>query len=135
MTARRLQTLPAAVFLLLGGWCVLAPGMVVRLTFLDAATADTGATRFVMGCFGAQAALTGTILLMARSTPTTFLVFGLAGSLPFFAFNLWYTLVEPVLNGWMWLDVLGNVTILGCGLSGWHLARRERVAAASAAVP
>ncbi|MGB3555165.1 MAG: hypothetical protein WBA25_11060 [Jannaschia sp.] len=128
MTARGVQSALAAIFVLLGGWCMLLPGMVVGLVFLPGLDADGVPVRFVMGCFGAQAVLTGTILATARFTPTTFLVFGLAGSLPFFAFNVWFTLVEPVLNGWMWLDVLGNAGILACGLLGHYLARREGAA-------
>ena len=107
---------------------MVLPGMVVGLVFLPDLDADGLPVRFVMACFGAQAVLTGTLLATARFRPTTFLVFGLAGSLPFFAFNVWFTLVEPVLNGWMWLDVLGNAGILACGLFGHCLARREEVA-------
>ncbi len=78
-----------------------------------------------MGCFGAQAVLNGTILLTARFTSSTFLVFGLVGSVPFFAFNVWFTLVEPVLNEWMLLDIAGKLGILATGLWGWTLARRQ----------
>lgn len=128
MTARTLRLALAAIFGLLGGWCVLMPGFVVRLVFLPGPDTAGLPVRFVMGCFGAQAALTGTIIATARFTPTTFLVFGLAGSLPFFAFNVWFTVVEPVLNSWMWLDVLGNAGILACGLIGRRMALREEAA-------
>ncbi len=33
MTTRKLQTCLALIFLLLGAWCLLAPGMVIRLAF------------------------------------------------------------------------------------------------------
>ncbi len=40
MTPRRLQLCLAAIFLLLGMWCLLFPAMVVRVTFRpDLATA------------------------------------------------------------------------------------------------
>ncbi|MGR3373355.1 hypothetical protein [Pseudooceanicola nanhaiensis] len=125
MTARKLQTGLALIFLILGAWCLIAPAMVVRFTFQPEFNEATRQARFLMGCFGAQAVLNGTILLTARFTPTTFLVFGLVGSVPFFAFNIWFWLVEPVLNAWMLLDLAGNVGILACGLWGWALARHE----------
>ena len=125
MTAFRLQCLLSLIFLLLGAWCLLFPGTVVRFTFQPEFSDATRQARFLMGCFGAQAVLTGTVLLTARFTPITFLIFGLVGSVPFFAFNLWFTLAEPVLNAWMLLDFAGNVGILVTGVWGWSLARRE----------
>ena len=129
MTPRILQTCLAMIFLLLGGWCLLAPGMVVGLAFRPELATVTEQARFIMGCFGAQAVLCGAILLTARFTAMTFLVFGLVGSVPFFAFNIWFTLVEPVLNAWMLLDLAGNVGILVCGLWGWKLSRAEEAVA------
>jgi hypothetical protein len=125
MTTRKLQACLALIFLLLGAWCLLAPGMVVRFTFQPELNEATQQARFLMGCFGAQAVLNRTILLTARFTSSTFLVFALVGSVPFFAFNVWFTLVEPVLNEWMLLDIAGNLGILATGLWGWTLARRE----------
>ena len=125
MTVRTLQIVLASIFLVLGGWCLLFPGSVIKLVFLPGMNDATLQARFIMACFGAQAVLTGTILATARFTPTTFLVFGVMGSLPFFVFNVWFTVVEPVLNAWMWLDVFGNAGILACGLFGRHLALRE----------
>ncbi len=127
MTASRLQFILASIFLLLGGWCLLAPAMVIRLTFLPEFADATDQARFIMGCFGAQAVLTGTLMLTARFTPMTFLVFGLAGSIPFFAFNVWFVFVEPVLNQWMLLDFAGNLGILITGIWGWRLSRSEQL--------
>ncbi|MDU9006909.1 hypothetical protein [Sedimentitalea todarodis] len=126
MTAQRLQFLVALIFLVLGGWCLIFPAMVIRLTFLPEFAAATDQARFIMGCFGAQAVLTGTLMLTARFTPTTFLVFGLAGSIPFFAFNYWFVFVEPVLNQWMLLDFVGNLGILVAGIWGWRLSKQEQ---------
>lgn len=125
MTSRTLQICLAAIFLFLGAWCLLAPGMVVRLTFRPELATATEQARFLMGCFGAQAVLCGTIIATSRFTPTTFLVFGLVGSVPFFAFNIWFWLIEPVLNTWMLLDLAGNIGILATGLWGWRLSKRE----------
>lgn len=128
MTARHLQIALSLIFLLLGAWCLLAPGTVVRFTFRPELATATEQARFLMGCFGAQAVLNGTILATARFTATTFLVFGLVGSIPFFGFNAWFYFVEPVLNEWMLLDFAGNIGILTAGLIGWHLCRKEQVA-------
>ena len=126
MTSRTLQFCLAAIFLLLGTWCLLFPGMVVGIAFRPELATVTEQARFLMGCFGAQAVLCGTILATARFTPMTFLVFGLVGSIPFFVFNIWFWLIEPVLNSWMLLDLAGNVGILVTGIWGWHLSRREQ---------
>jgi len=101
--------------------------MVVRIAFRPELATVTEQARFLMGCFGAQAVLCGTILATARFTPMTFLVFGLVGSVPFFVFNVWFWLIEPVLNSWMLLDLAGNVGILVTGIWGWRLALRERL--------
>ena len=125
MTSRTLQSCLSAIFLLLGAWCLFFPGMVVGLTFRPELATPTDQARFLMGCFGAQAVLNGTILATARFSAVTFLVFGLVGSVPFFGFNIWFWLVVPVLNSWMLLDLAGNLGILTAGIWGWHLARKE----------
>ncbi len=125
MSSRALQIALAFIFLALGSWCLLFPSMVIELSFQPEFATPTQQARFMTGCFGAQAVLNGMILLTARFTPTTFLVFGLVGSVPFFAFNIWFTLVEPVLNAWMLLDFAGNLGILATGLWGWRVSRRE----------
>ncbi len=99
------------------------PGIVIRVTFQPELAVATEQARFIMGCFGAQAVLTGTLMLTAQFTATTFLVFGLVGSIPFFVLNYWFLFVEPVLNQWMLLDFAGNLGILVIGLWGWRLSR------------
>ena len=123
MTARKLQICLSLIFLLLGSWCLFFPGMVIDVTFRPELAVASEQARFIMGCFGAQAVLTGTIILTARFRPTTFLVFGLVGSIPFFVFNFWFLYIEPILNQWMLLDFAGNVGILMIGLWGWRLSR------------
>lgn len=123
MTARKLQPCLSLVFLLLGSWCLFFPSIVVETTFrLELAFASEQA-RLIMGCFGAQAVLTGAIILTARFSSMTFLVFGLAGSIPFFVFNFWFLFIEPVLNQWMLLDFAGNLGILVIGIWGWRLCK------------
>jgi hypothetical protein len=76
MTARTLQICLSLIFFLLGSWCLFFPGMVIEVTFRPEYATASDQARFIMGCFGAQAVLTGTIIWTARFTPTTFLVFG-----------------------------------------------------------
>ena len=123
MTPRVLQICLASIFLVLGSWCLFFPGTVIELTFRPEFAVASEQARFIMGCFGAQAVLTGTIILAARFTATTFLVFGLFGSIPFFIFNVWFLFVDPILNEWMLLDFAGNLGILVTGLWGWRLCR------------
>lgn len=66
MTARILQICLSLIFLLLGSWCLFFPGMVIELTFRPELAVATEQARFTMGCFGAQAVLTGTIIWTAR---------------------------------------------------------------------
>ncbi|MAQ86351.1 MAG: hypothetical protein CMH12_24660 [Maritimibacter sp.] len=123
MNTRILQICLSLIFVFLGSWCLFFPGMVIEVTFRPELAVASEQARFIMGCFGAQAVLTGTIIWTARFTPTTFLVFGLVGSIPFFVFNFWFLFIEPVLNQWMLLDFAGNLGILMIGLCGWRLSR------------
>ena len=123
MTSRTLQICLSLNFILLGSWCLFFPGMVIEMTFRPESIPASDQARFIMGCFGAQAVLTGTIIWTARFTPTTFLVFGLAGSIPFFVFNFLFLFIEPVLNQWMLLDFAGNIGIFVIGIWGWRLSR------------
>lgn len=122
---RLIQRLLAAPFLVLGGWCLLAPGQVERLSLRPGFIADTPASHLLLGCFGAQAVLCGLLVLLSRFTRRTFLVFGLAASIPFFGFNAWFYFVEPMFTPLMLLDVAGNLAILGLCLAGAARLRGE----------
>jgi len=84
---------------------------------------DTSA--LLMGCFGAQAVLCGSLMLLARFTAQTFLGFGLLASIPFFVFNAWFVWVAEMFTAWMLLDFAGNVSFLLIGIFGWRLMRHE----------
>ncbi len=79
----------------------------------------------MIACFGAQAVLGGVVILLSRFTPLTFLVFGLVGSVPFFGFNAWFYFIDPILNEWMLLDLVGNIVILISGIWGYKLRKKE----------
>jgi|SRR4249919_1223793 len=125
MRAHTLQRILALVFLVLGAWCLLQPRMVESLAIRPEHQVLNATSAVFIACFGAQAMLCGVLIWFARFTPKTYLAFGLLGSIPFFAFNVYFYFVVPIFTRWMLLDFVGNVVILACGLWGYRLARRE----------
>ena len=123
--ARRLKIGLAAVFIGLGGWCLVAPGTVEALSLREEYRHLSATTALLLGCFGAQAVLVGSLALLSRFTARTFLVFGLLASIPFFVFNAWFVFVSKMFTAWMLLDFAGNVSFLVIGLVGWRLMRGE----------
>ena len=124
MSARTAQFLIAAVFLVLGGWCLFAPASVIDLAIPEAYRDSTYLTRFTMACFGAQAVLFGLMALVTRWSARAFAVFAVL-LLPFFGFNYWFHYREPVLTSIGMLDFAGNVTMLVLAVLGWRAARAE----------
>lgn len=122
--ARRLRLGLSLIFLGLGGWCLVAPHMVERLSLQPDHQMLTVASAVLIGCFGAQAVLCGVLLAVARFDARAFLVFGLAGSIPFFVFNAYFVFVSRMFTSWMLLDFVGNLAILGLGLAGFAIMRR-----------
>lgn len=127
MTPRRIQTLLAFVFFGLGGWALLFPSQVLSLGLRPELYTGDRVTAIIMGCFGAQAVLGGTVMLLTRFTPGAFLVFGLLGSFPFFGFNYYFVFVEEVFTPWMLLDVFGNIAILGLCTMGYLGMKRAHM--------
>jgi hypothetical protein len=84
MSSRHIQVLLGLIFLALGGWVLLFPAQVEVLAFNPDYFIGTQASGVLLGCFGAQAVLCGLAIVSSRFSARTFLVFGLAGSLPFF---------------------------------------------------
>ena len=111
MTPILAQRLIAVPFLVLGSWCLLLPEMVERLVVRPEYYHGSATTALFIGCFGAQAVLSGLFAAFSRFTRTTFLVYGLA-LLPFFWFNYWFVFVAPIFNQWMALDFIANVAML-----------------------
>jgi hypothetical protein len=116
-----IQRLIAVPFLGLGGWCLLMPGMVETLTLTPAYQHNTETSALLIGCFGAQAVLSGLFAAFSRFTRTTFLVYGVA-LLPFFWFNYWFVFVIPVFNAWLALDFVSNAAMLALCVLGWRKA-------------
>lgn len=124
MSARTAQFGIAAVFLVLGGWALLAPGSVIDLALADGYFDDSFANRFIMACFGAQAVLFGVMALVVRWSAKAFAVFATL-LLPFFAFNWYFHYRVPVLTSVGMIDFAGNAIMLALALVGWRAAKRE----------
>jgi hypothetical protein len=124
MTARTAQFLIAAVFLVLGGWCLFAPSSVIALAFTEAYRDNSFINRFTIACFGSQAVLFGLMALVTRWSAGSFAVFAVL-LLPFFGFNYWFHYEVPVLTSIGMLDFAGNVTMLVLAIFGWRAARAE----------
>lgn len=119
MSSSAIRKLIAVVFIGLGGWCLLFPGNVIAMTINPAYLIEGRLVEVLMGAFGAQAVLFGVVALVSRFTPKTYLVFGLA-VLPFFAFDYWFYVVEPVFNAMILLDALGNVILIALCVLGYR---------------
>lgn len=118
--ARRLQHAIAAVFLILGGWCLAWPGSVVALTVRPEYQTDHLLALVSLGAFGAQAVLAGLFAAFSRFTRRTFVAFGIA-ILPFFVFDWWFYAVVPVFNELILLDALGNVIFIALCARGYFI--------------
>jgi hypothetical protein len=121
---QRLQYAIAAVFAVLGGWCLIAPESVIALTVRPAYQSDHPLVLISLGAFGAQAMLAGLFAALSRFTKWTFAGFG-AAVLPFFVFDWWFYAVEPVFNELILLDALGNMIFVALCARGYQLLARE----------
>lgn len=135
MTARHIQYVLAAIFIGLGGWCLIDPHSVERLVLKPEFQHLSATSGLLMGCFGAQAILVGAIISLSEFKPITFLGFGLIGSLPFFVFNWHFVFVAEMFTPFMLIDFVGNAGILICGVAGFWLRRRELRSLADAQHP
>ena len=117
------QRLIAVPFLVLGAWCLVFPQMVERLAIRPEYYLGTATSALMLGCFGAQAVLSGLFAWFSRFNRTTFLVYGIA-LLPFFWFNYWFVFVVPMFNRWMMLDFAANVAMLVLCVAGYRAAPR-----------
>lgn len=118
--ARRLQVAIAAVFLILGGWCLVWPSSVIALTVRPMYQTDHLLALVSLGAFGAQAMLAGLFAAFSRFTRWTFAAFGIA-ILPFFVFDWWFYDVVPLFNELILLDALGNVIFIALCARGYFI--------------
>ena len=118
MSLRQIQWVIASVFFVLGGWALIWPQGVIDLTLLPQYRTGNPILPFVVGCFGAQAMISGLFAAFSRFTRTTFLAYGI-GLIAFFAFNIWFMLVDPVFTSLGWLDAVGNAIMMAMCVYGW----------------
>lgn len=119
MTPLLIQRLISVPFLALGGWCLFFPAMVEHLTLQPAYQHNSATSALLIGCFGAQAVLSGLFAFFSRFTRTTFLVYAIA-LVPFFGFNYWFVFVVPMFNAWLALDFVSNLAMLALCVLGWR---------------
>lgn len=118
------QRLIALPFLVLGAWCVLAPGSVEALGIRPEHQHNSATTAVLIGCFGAQALLSGLFAAASRFTSLTFAVYA-AALLPFFWFNYYFVFVQPLMTYFMAIDFVANAAMLALCVWGYTLAKRE----------
>jgi hypothetical protein len=123
MTVRQIQWALASVFFVLGGWALVAPQSVIDLTFLPQYREGTRVLPFAVGCFGAQAMISGLFAAFSQFRRETFLAYGIA-LLPFFGFNWWFTFVDPVFTMLGLLDAVGNVVMLALCVVGYRASEQ-----------
>lgn len=120
--ANILQKLIAAIFIGLGGWCLVAPSSIVALGVLPEHRSYTTLVLVSIGAFGAQACLAGLFAAFAVFTRQTFLAYGIA-LLPFFVFDWWFYAVDPLCNELILLDAAANLVMLALCWRGYRLLR------------
>ena len=125
MAPLHIQRLLAFVFLGLGGWALFFPSHVLSIGIRPELNNGDPVTVIIMGCFGAQAVLGGTIMLLSRFTARTFLVFGIIGSVPFFVFNYYFVFVTEIFTQWMLLDFAGNIAIFARCMMGYYGVKKS----------
>jgi hypothetical protein len=121
VSARTIQHALAAVFLVLGGWCLVWPASVIDLAIRPEWRSDAPIVLVLMSAFGAQAMIAGLFAATAIFTRRTFAVYG-AALLPFFVFDYYFYAVEPMLTLIGLLDAVGNAAMLVLCWLGWKAA-------------
>ena len=124
MIPRICQSVIAIVFLILGGWALIAPAQVIELTLTEQFRDTSYIMRFMMACFGAQAVMFGIMALTVKWSARAFVVFGLV-LVPFFFFNWYFHYEVPVLTSIGMLDFAGNVIMLLACIVGYRTAKVE----------
>ncbi|MFC2951416.1 hypothetical protein ACFOOP_05720 [Marinicaulis aureus] len=125
--ARRLQYAIAAVFIILGGWCLAAPTSVIAMTVRPDFHTEASLAVVALGAFGAQAMLAGLFAGFSIFTRWTFFAYGIA-LLPFFVFDWWFFFVTPMFNEFILLDAAGNVVMLCLCAYGYTLLSKTQAA-------
>lgn len=129
MTSKQIQYALAAIFVVLGGWCLLSPASVMALAIRPEYQSDDAIVAVLLGAFGAQALIAGLFAASSTFTRTTYAAYAIA-LLPFFIFDYWFYAVEPMLTWIGLLDAVGNVVMLALCVMGWRALTPPRAGAA-----
>jgi len=124
MSVRTIQWWLAAVFVVLGGWCLASPSSVLALTITPAYRSDAPIVPILICAFGAQALIAGIFAAFSRFERQTFLAYGI-GLLPFFVFDYWFYSVVPMLTWVGLLDAVGNIVMITACVAGWRAAGKD----------
>ena len=127
MTALTIQRMIAAIFLILGGWALLAPASVIDLAITPEYREHSFLLHFTMAAFGAQACLFGLMAMVVRFGSKGFAVLA-ALLVPFFVFDWYFHWIVPVLTPVGMLDLMGNVAMFALCIAGWRKAKGEELA-------
>jgi hypothetical protein len=73
----------------------------------------------LMGAFGGQAVIAGVFAAFSIFTKTTYVAYAVV-LLPFFVFDYWFSVVDPLLTSVGLLDALGNIVMLVLCYLGWR---------------
>lgn len=124
-SVKQIQRLLALVFLLLGALCVLAPSFCESIFVRAEYRHQSSLTHLLFGCFGAQAVLAGTLLMVGEFDAHGILTFGLVGSIPFFVFDVYFVFLRRVLTYAALLDAVGNAVIVLCTVTMYKMKKNE----------
>jgi hypothetical protein len=124
MSSKHIQYLLASVFFVLGAWCLVSPSSVMKLAITPQYQSEAAIVPVLMGAFGAQAVIAGVFAAFSTFTKTTYVVYAIV-LLPFFVFDYWFYLVDPLLTSVGLLDALGNIIMLVLCYLGWRAADVE----------
>ena len=127
MSSKHIQHLLASVFFVLGGWCLVSPSSVMALAITSQYRSDAAIVPILMAAFGAQALIAGVFAAFSIFTKATYVAYGLA-LMPFFVFDYWFYVVDPLLTWVGLLDALGNVIMLSLCYLGWRALDAEATA-------
>ena len=124
MQTKHIQWFLASVFFILGGWALVAPQSVINLTLRPEYRTDTLVLPFAIGCFGAQAMISGLFAAFSKFTKNTFLAYGIA-LIPFFVFDYYFYFVVPIFTIFGMSDAVGNVIMLVLCVVGYKNAAKS----------
>lgn len=124
MSSKHIQYLLASVFFVLGGWCLVSPSSVMKLAITPQYQSEAAIVPILMGAFGAQAVIAGVFAAFSTFTKTTYVAYAVV-LLPFFVFDYWFYMVDPLLTSVGLLDALGNIVMLVLCYLGWRAVGLE----------